>query len=164
MSAFLARRTIHIPADTIEHPESDYVGLKGSDNKYAFLFLPNKPGVYVRRYVFHAEGVGISFGVILRYVCVTCAKCKSGDFFNCTRQKEYCGEWEHYDFEQSWSAKVRHIKKHLVAHAGLSVTKDPTMKDIHSYLQKQFPDEEIPKITRRVVALDLWQYYSQRFP
>ena len=161
VSVFSTRRTIHIPADSIEHPESDYIGLKGSDNKYAFLFLPNESGVYVRRYIDFWKRFR---SVTVRYVCVTCQKCKEGDFFNCTRQQEYCGKWEHYDFEESWSAKVRHIKKHLVENAGLSDAKDPTLKDIHSYLQQQFPDEEIPKITRRAVVLDLWQHYSQRFP
>ena len=42
--------------------------------------------------------------------------------------------------------------------------------DLHSwilfraYLQTQYPDEKIPKISRRPVALDMWQHYSKRFP
>ena len=140
---------------------------RGVTTNMLFYFSPTNLVFMFAGTVFHAKRFEVRRDggrVTLRYVCVTCAKCKCGDFFNCTRQKEYCGEWEHYDFEKSWSAKVRHIKQHLVAHAGLSATKDPTMKDIRSYLQKQFPEEEIPKITRRVVALDLWQHYSQRFP
>ena len=86
---------------------------------------------------------------------MTCQKCKAGDFFNCTRQQEYCGEWKHYDFEESWSAQVRHIKKYLVEHAGFSDAKNPTLKDIRAYLQQQFPAEEIPKLTRRSAALDV---------
>ena len=99
----------------------------------------------------------------LRYVCVTCPKCKTGDFFNCERQTEYCGKWEHFEFEESWSAKARHNKEHLVQYAGHSAGKDPTLKEIHAYLVKKFPYKNIAPFTRRSTALDMWQHYSQRF-
>ena len=86
-----------------------------------------------------------------------------GVFLECLRNEQYCGPWEQHEFEISWAAKVRHIRDHLVEHSGFNETKTPTMADIHNFLQKKFPTEKIPKPTKRVVALDLWQQYSYRF-
>ena len=49
-TAFAGRKVIVIPPEAIEHPESQYVGLKGSSSQYAFLFIPGETGVLVRRY------------------------------------------------------------------------------------------------------------------
>ena len=49
-TAYAGRKVVVIPPDAVEHPESQYVGLKGSSSQFAFLFLPGKSGVLVRRY------------------------------------------------------------------------------------------------------------------
>ena len=72
-------------------------------------------------------------------------------------ENEYCGEWKHFDFEESFDFQTLHIRDFLLNHGILKSSKDKlSLKIVNAYLMDKLKLKEKP-CTRRKDLVSVWE-------